>query len=51
MLFLVAMDWNVLKTNGNRQQGTRLTLQSILDLDFVNNIAMISSACAHAVTE
>ena len=44
MLFLVAIDWIMRKTVGNKRRGIRWTLTSLLeDLDFADDVALVSS--------
>ncbi|KAL9970181.1 hypothetical protein ACROYT_G022514 [Oculina patagonica] len=44
MLFLVAIDWIMRKTIGNKRRGIRWTLTSLLeDLDFADDVALVSS--------
>ena len=44
MLFLVAIDWIMRKTIGNKRRGIRWTLMSLLeDLDFADDLALVSS--------
>ena len=44
MLFLVAIDWIMRKTIGNKRRGIRWTLTSLLeDLDFADDLALVSS--------
>jgi len=43
-LLLVAIDWLMRKTIGNKRRGIRWTLTSLLeDLDFANNVPLVSS--------
>jgi len=44
MVFLVAVDWVILKTIENKRRGISWTLTSLLeDLDFANDVALLSS--------
>ena len=48
MLFLVAIDWVMRKTTGNKRRGIRWTLTSLLeDIDFADDIALLSSTAEH----
>lgn len=48
MLFLVAIDWVMRKTVGNKQRGIRWTITSLLeDLDFADDIALLSNNAEH----
>ena len=43
-LFLVAIDWLMRKTIGNKRRGIRWTLMSLLEeLDFADDVALVSS--------
>ena len=42
-LFMVAIDWIMHKTTGNKRRGIKWTLTSLLeDLDFADNVALAS---------
>ena len=48
MLFLVAIDWVMRITVGNKRRGIRWTLTSMLeDIDFAEDIALLSSNANH----
>ena len=48
MLFLVAIDWVMRITVGNKRRGIRWTLTSMLeDIDFADHIALSSSNANH----
>ena len=48
MLFLVAIDWVMRRTVGNKRRGIRWTLTSMLeDIDFADDIVLLSSNDNH----
>ena len=48
MLFLVAIDWVMRRTVGNKRRGIRWTLTSMLeDIDFADDIVLLSSNANH----
>ena len=48
MLFLVAIDWVMKRTVGNKRRGIRWTLTSMLgDKDIAEDIALLSSNANH----
>ena len=48
MLFLVAIDWVMRRTVGNKRRGKRWTLTSMLqDIDFADDNVLLSSNANH----